>query len=95
MKILQTSTFYKTIKKLKKNQKKILDSVVRTIADKPLIGERKTGDLKGVYVYKFSMTKQQILLAYTYKKDTLILLAFGSRENFYRNLKKSSLRIKN
>lgn len=94
MKILQTAVFYKTIKKLKKNQKKILDEAIRAIADKPLIGERKVGDLKGVYVYKFSMMKQQSLLAYTYKKGTLTLLAFGSHENFYRNLKKSSLYIK-
>ena len=95
MKILQTTAFYKTIKKLKKNQKKILDQAVRTIADKPLIGERKAGDLKGVYVYKFAIVKQQALLAYMYKRGTLTLLAFGSHENFYRNLKKSSLHQKN
>ncbi|MDE0151980.1 MAG: type II toxin-antitoxin system RelE/ParE family toxin [Bdellovibrionales bacterium] len=94
MKILQTNTFYKAVKKLKKNQKKILDEAVRCIVDKPLIGERKVGDLKGVYVYKFSMIKQQALLAYTYKKGTLTLLAFDSHENFYRSLKKSSLHVK-
>jgi len=94
MKILQTNTFYKAVKKLKKNQKKIWEETVRTVADKPSRGERDNGDLKGVYVYKFSMIKQQILLAYTYKTDILTFLAFGSHENFYRNLKKSSLPIK-
>lgn len=94
MKILQTSTFYKTIKKLKKNPKKVLDSAVQAIADKPLIGDRKTGDLKGVHVYKFSMMKQQILLAYIYKKGTFTLLVFGSHENFYRSLKRYSLHKK-
>ena len=96
MKILQTTVFYKSVKKLNRNQKKILDKAIQAIVSNPSIGEKKKGDLKEVYVYKFRMVKQQMLLAYTYQKKTciLILLTFGSHENFYRNLKKSSLHIK-
>lgn len=44
----------------------------------------------GVKVYKFRMLNQLILLAYTYyiQHDELILLSFGSYENFYGNLQK-------
>ncbi len=93
MKILQTATFYRSVKRLAKNQKKTLDTAVQTIASNPSIGEKKKGDLKEIYVYKFRMLKQQVLLAYIYQRKTrtLILLAFSSHENFYRNLKKSSL----
>ena len=96
MKILQTNAFYRSVKKLDKNQKKVLDTAVQAITSNPSIGEKKKGDLKEIYVYKFRMLKQQILLAYIYqkKKCILILLTFGSHENFYRNLKKSSLHTK-
>ena len=96
MKILQTNVFYKAVKKLNKSQKKILDKAVQTIVSDPFIGERKKGDLKDVYVYKFRMVKQQMLLAYTYQKKILILtlLTFGFHENFYSRMKKFSRRTK-
>jgi len=90
MKILQTPIFGKQIKKLHKNQKNELDEAVAFISKKPLIGELKKGDLNGVRVYKFKMVNQLTLLAYQFDEDEfqLILLAFGSHENFYRDLKK-------
>ena len=90
MEVLQTSTFKKQIKKLHKNQKLLLDQAVYKVIKDPLIGEMKKGDLAGVQVYKFKMLTKLILLAYTYKEEKvqLILLAFGSHENFYRDLKK-------
>lgn len=90
MKILQTSTFGKQIKKLHKNQKKDLDCAVKCIVSDPKIGELKKGDLVGVQVYKFKMAKQLTLLAYQldFEAAQLTLLALGSHENFYRDLKK-------
>ena len=92
MKIVQTALFVKAVKKLHANQKKDLDTAVKAIADKPSLGEAKIGDLAGVFVYKFKMVKQFTLLAYSYNKGTIILtlLALGSHENFYRDLKRSS-----
>ena len=57
----------------------------------PLIGDQKSGDLNGIRVYKFKMVNQLRLLAYSYEDDvlTLTLIALGSQENFYRDLKLS------
>jgi mRNA-degrading endonuclease RelE of RelBE toxin-antitoxin system len=87
--ILQTRLFNKIAKKLHANQKKDLDRAVKEIANKPDIGEAKKGDLSGVFVHKFKMANQLTLLAYSYndKIITLTLLALGSHENFYRDLK--------
>lgn len=89
MKIVQTPTFIKQSKKLHDNQKRDLDSAVRTIIANPLVGDMKKGDLNGIQVYKFKMVQQLTLLAYEWHKDELlILLALGSHENFYRDLKR-------
>ena len=92
MNIVQTSTFSRTVKKLHKNQKQDLDKAVRALVENPNIGEPKVCDLSGISVYKFKMVKQLTLLAYHYEDETLTLslLALGSHENFYRDLKKSS-----
>jgi mRNA-degrading endonuclease RelE of RelBE toxin-antitoxin system len=89
MKIVQTTSFSKAVKKLHANQKKDLDAAVKAIVDDPTVGEAKIGDLAGVSVYKFKMVKQLTLLAYSYndKKITLTLLTLGGHENFYRDLK--------
>ncbi len=90
MNIIQTNSFKKTIKKLHANQKSDLDKAVKIIIKKPDIGQSKTVDISNILVYKFKMVKQLTLLAYTYedKTITLTLLALGTHENFYRNLKK-------
>ena len=89
MNILQKPLFQKAYKKLHKNQKSDLDKAVKTIMKSPDIGQAKTGDLSNILVYKFNMVKQLTLLAYTYEDQTvtLTLLALGTHENFYRDLK--------
>ena len=91
MQILQTNLFHRAVKRLHKNQKKYLDKAVQKIINNPTLGEEKTGDLRGVRVYKFKIRNQITLLAYTYgnTKIILTLLALGTHENFYRDLKKS------
>ena len=91
MKVFQTNSFRKAVKKLHKNQKKYLDKAIQKILNNPAIGEAKTGDLAGVKVYKFKILNQLTLLAYTYdnKKIILTLLTFGTHENFYQNLKRA------
>ncbi len=90
MKVVQTPTFIRQSKKLHANQKKELDDAVRMIINDPSVGEMKKGDLSGIQVYKFRMTKQLTLLAYEVFEDQLklVLLALGTHENFYRDLKK-------
>jgi len=90
LEIIHYPSFLKALKRLRKNEKKDLDDAVRAVAKDINIGELKKGDLNGIRVYKFHMVNQLALLAYEYDdvNDNLILLAFGSHENFYRDLKK-------
>ncbi|WP_028304455.1 type II toxin-antitoxin system RelE/ParE family toxin [Oceanospirillum maris] len=88
--ILQTPTFKKAVKKLHKNQKMDLDNAIRDLMKDPYIGEQKKGDLAFLRVHKFKMVKQLTLLGYSYEDGTvtLELMALGSHENVYRDLKK-------
>ena len=90
MKVLQTPTFARTVRKLHPNQKKDLDSAVMAVMNDPMVGEKKAGDLADVFMHKFQMAKQLALLAYSFDKSviTLTLLALGTHENFYRDLKR-------
>jgi mRNA-degrading endonuclease RelE of RelBE toxin-antitoxin system len=88
MRVLQTARFRKAVKKLHKNQKQALDVAIKTIVADSTVGKMKTGNLAGIQVYKFKMVSQLTLLAYSVDNslNTLILLAFGSHENFYPDL---------
>jgi exosome complex RNA-binding protein Rrp4 len=68
----------------------VLDNAVKALVENPEAGDLKIGDLSGVRVYKFKVNLNRMLLAYLYNKefDTLTLLAYGSHENFYRDLKR-------
>lgn len=87
--VLQSPTFNKAVKKLHQNQKNDLDKAVKQLIAKPDLGEKKKGDLSYLRVYKFKMVKQEVLLGYSYIEDELVLelLALGSHENFYRDMK--------
>lgn len=56
----------------------------------PNIGEQKKGDLAFLQVHKFKMNKQLTLLGYSFDDGALVLelMALGSHENFYRDLKR-------
>ena len=90
MQIVQYPAFERVIKKLHANAKRDLDKAVKILMRNPRAGDMKKGDLNGVRVYKFKMVHQQTLLAYIYNEndESLTLLALGSHENFYRDLKK-------
>ena len=89
MHVLQTRNFKNSVKKLYANQKKALDKAIQKIVANPEIGEQKKGDLTGIRVYKFNMVNQLTLLGYSFNSGTitLTLIAIGSHENFYRDLK--------
>ena len=90
MKVLQTGIFSRRIKKLHPLEKDALDEAVRAIMDNPALGQMKKGDLAGVQVTKYKHQMEQILLAYRFSNadDPLMLLALGTHENFYRDLKR-------
>ncbi len=90
MKILQSPSFARSVKKLHPNQKKILDKSIRIIAAKPGMGTPKVGDLAGISIYKFQVNGLQWLLAYRINGPKQIkLLVVAPHENFYRDLKRS------
>ena len=60
------------------------------IALNPYSGERKKGDLKEVFVKKFSLLGEEYLLAYKIneREREVIFLTVGGHENFYLDLKR-------
>ena len=84
----QMPAFKKAYKKLHRNQQVFVNEAIQKIIENPEIGAAKRGDLLGVYVYKFKMEHQEILLAYEWDPIQRLLLALGVHENFYRDLKK-------
>ena len=86
--IKQMPAFKRSYKKLHKQEKSKVNEAIREIIENPRIGEEKKGDLANVYVYKFKIHQQEILLAYEWNPKLRLLLALGVHENFYRDLKK-------
>lgn len=87
MKIFQSNSFAKKVKKLKKKQKTALDKTVKKIIESPTIGVVKKGDLKGIFVHKFKIQSSLYLLSYRFIAEGLELIMIGSHENYYRDLK--------
>jgi len=86
--VKQMPAFKLAYKKLNAQQKKQVDTAIREIIAHPESGQPKKGDLAGVFVYKFKIHKQDMLLAYEWDPKARLLLALGVHENFYRDLKK-------
>lgn len=87
MNIYQSRTFENKVKKFSKQEKELLDEEIKKIAENPLIGGEKKGDLRGVHVYKFKIKSIQYLLSYRMIKADLELIMIGPHENYYRELK--------
>ena len=83
--------FQNVYKKQYPKQKEIIDQTICTINKDPTIGQKKTGDLADLRVHKFKIGNQKLLIGYTYD-DTVALVTLhilGTRENFYRDLKRN------
>ncbi len=87
MKILQSRSFERKVKKFTKREKNKMDEQIRRIMDNPLIGSEKKGDLRGIYVHKFKIQTVQYLMAYRFVGEDLELVMIGPHENYYRDLK--------
>jgi mRNA-degrading endonuclease RelE of RelBE toxin-antitoxin system len=87
MKVYQSRSFEKKVKKMSKPEKDSLDQEIKRIAEDPSIGEEKKGDLRGVFVHKFKLKTTQYLLAYRRFGEDLELVMIGPHENYYRDLK--------
>jgi mRNA interferase RelE/StbE len=87
MKIFQSRSFERKVKKLSKPEKKVLDKQVLKISENPSVGEEKKGDLRKVYIHKFKIKSNQYLLSYRFVGNDLELIIIGPHENYYRDLK--------
>ena len=87
MKIFQSRSFERKVKKFTESEKRQLDEEVRKIIDDPSLGSEKRGDLKGVYVCKFKVNAVLNLMAYRFVNEDLELIMIGAHENYYRDLK--------
>jgi len=88
MKIYQSRSFEKRIRRMHKREKEIVDQKIRNIADKPSLGEEKKGDLRGIFIRKFKIKTTEYLLSYQMIGENLELIMIGTHENYYRDLKK-------
>ena len=88
MRIIQSRSFEKKLKKFSKKQKLIIDENIKLINNNPTIGTEKKGDLQEVFVHKFKINKTQYLLSYRFSKSILELIIIGPHQNYYRDLKK-------
>ena len=87
MRIFQSRSFEKKVKKMSKSEKDALDREIIKIAKDPGVGEEKKGDLRGVFVHKFKLKTIQSLLSYRKVGGDLELVMIGPHENYYRDLK--------
>lgn len=77
------------MRRFHKKEKSALDRQVRKIVENPFIGQEKRGDLRGVYVHKFTIHTTRYLLSYRMAEPhTLELIMIGPQENYYRDLTK-------
>lgn len=87
MRVYQSSSFAKTVKKFEKNQKSELDTEIRKVIQDPSIGSEKKGDLRGVFVHKFKIQNTLYLMSYRMLGEDIELIMIGPHENYYRDLK--------
>ena len=92
--------FSQFVKKAHKPLQLAIEDAVEEICADPEAGETKSGDLAGIWVYKFCFNRQEYLVAYRPlsnpkrgREKAIVFLAIdfylvGSHENFYDTLKR-------
>ena len=96
--VYQSSLFEKQLKKLSEKDLVLVEDEIDKVIDNPEIGERKKGDLSYLWVHKFKINGQLVLLGYSWQeaKFELYLLSVGPHENFYdemKNRRKANLKL--
>lgn len=86
--VQQVPRFRKAKRRLPGPVQDAVDDQVRRIMEDPLLGEPRSGALKGVRVVKFRGGSHQYLLAYrSFPHENMIeVVDVGVHKNFYRNL---------
>ncbi len=89
--VYETRRFEKQLSKLSEAECVVVEDEIDKIIENPELGTRKKGDLSHLWVHKFKLDKQEVLLGYSWVegKLELYLLNIGSHENYYDSMKKS------
>ncbi len=87
MRMIQSRSFERKVKRFSEQEKRILDRQIKEIQENPTIGDEKKGDLRGVFIHKFKIQTIQYLLSYRLVDKDLELIMIGPHENYYRDLK--------
>ena len=85
MEIVFLRQAHRFIKKADHPLKEKIREEVLKIGENPKIGESLTGKLKNLRSHHFGFVRTQYRIAYAVKHD-IIIVAIGTRENFYRDL---------
>jgi len=90
-----TTKAKKDLKKIRKKNKDLyakIEKIINELSENPYHGSIKTGDLKNIYSIDIYNTGINYELAYRIEinedGDAVIILLFGTRENFYTELKR-------
>ncbi|WP_255349452.1 type II toxin-antitoxin system RelE/ParE family toxin [Thioalkalivibrio sp. ALE20] len=88
--IRQTPTFRKAFKRLSEKQKDRVDDEIDRLVENPELGTRERGDLAHLWVHKFRLEGQEILLGYAWDEGQLVLtlMNLAPHENFYQAARK-------
>ncbi|MGP7732856.1 type II toxin-antitoxin system RelE/ParE family toxin [Oceanimonas smirnovii] len=88
--VYESNLFTKQLSRLSVVQVKVVEDEIDKIIENPELGERKVGDLSHLWVHKFKLDGQLVLLGYSWveNKLELYLLNIGPHENFYQEAKK-------
>lgn len=85
MEIVFLRQAHKFIKKADKPLKEKIREEVLKIGENPKIGKSLNGKLKNLRSHHFGFIRTQYRIAYEVRGN-LIIVAIGTRENFYRDL---------
>jgi mRNA-degrading endonuclease RelE of RelBE toxin-antitoxin system len=85
MRLLETSKFQKSRKKLKDEEEKaaLKEAVLRVIED-PEAGKKLKGEFRDFRALRFAVRGQARRLIYRYDKDAVVLFSFGPRQGTYK-----------
>lgn len=87
--VFESSIFSKKLSKLPDNVIAVIEDEIDLVIKDPSIGIQKKGDLAYLWVHKFKVDGQEVLLGYNWQEKRLTLhwLNIGSHENCYRESK--------
>ena len=88
--INETRNFRKALDKISDEKRYLVEDEIEIIINDPDIGKQKKGDLSHLWVHKFKIDLQEVLLGYSWVEDKLVLtlMYLGSHQNFYADAKK-------